>query len=40
MGSDAEGIGKVNLSRTPALLLEEASQVPGEGTQTELLHID
>jgi hypothetical protein len=36
MGSHAEGIGKANLSCIPVMLLE-ASQVSGEGTQTELI---
>ena len=36
MVSNAEGIGKLNLSHTPAMLLEEMAQVSGEGTQTDL----
>lgn len=36
MGSHAEGIGKLNLSHTPAVLLE-MSQGCAEGTQTELM---
>jgi hypothetical protein len=34
MGPHAEGIGKQNSSHTLAVLLEEASQVSGEGTKT------
>jgi hypothetical protein len=38
MGSHADGIGKLNLSPTPAMLHEEMSQVSGERTQTELVN--
>jgi hypothetical protein len=38
MGSYADGIGKLNLSHTAAMLLEEMSQVSDEGSQTELVN--
>jgi hypothetical protein len=38
MDSHADGIGKLNLSHTPAVLRDEMSQVSGEGTQTELVN--
>jgi hypothetical protein len=39
MGSHVEGIGRVHLSCTLAVPLEEASQVSGEGIQTELVSL-
>jgi hypothetical protein len=38
MGSHAGSIGKPNLSLTAAMLLEEMSQVSGEGSQAELVN--
>lgn len=39
MGFHADGTGKWNSIHTPALLLEDMSQVSGEGNQAELVKI-